>query len=244
MSLAVKGRHGRDPETRSDSRGGCGRIQPTCRRGRGSHTGAAPRASQRSDRSDHRRASRARGEAHRRRHPHRVPQRGRCRALRHRGAERHGRAQRRPAARAPHRVPRRHPSRRCGRGERRRPDGRWRQYRRAVGRHRQARRDLSVRRSLLAGEVAARSRRRAISATTELKNIAEPVRVYSLQVGVPAQAKPAAPLPQTSAPSSHRVSPSLYCPSPISAAIPSRNILPMASPRASRRICRGSAARS
>ena len=37
---------------------------------------------------------------------------------------------------------------------------------------------------------------------TELKNIAEPVRVYSLQVGLPAQAKPAAPLPQTSAPSS------------------------------------------
>jgi TolB-like protein/Tfp pilus assembly protein PilF len=37
---------------------------------------------------------------------------------------------------------------------------------------------------------------------TELKNIAEPVRVYSLQVGVPAQAKHAAPLPQTSAPSS------------------------------------------
>ena len=29
--------------------------------------------------------------------------------------------------------------------------------------------------------------------TTELKNIAEPVRVYSLQVGVPAQAKSAAP---------------------------------------------------
>ncbi len=37
---------------------------------------------------------------------------------------------------------------------------------------------------------------------TELKNIAEPERVYSLQVGVPAQAKHAAPLPQTSAPSS------------------------------------------
>ena len=35
---------------------------------------------------------------------------------------------------------------------------------------------------------------------TQLKNIAEPVRVYSLQVGVPAQAKPAAPLPQTPAP--------------------------------------------
>src|ERR1700677_800676 len=29
---------------------------------------------------------------------------------------------------------------------------------------------------------------------TELKNIAEPIRVYSLQVGVPAQAKPAEPL--------------------------------------------------
>ena len=37
---------------------------------------------------------------------------------------------------------------------------------------------------------------------TELKNIAEPVRVYSLQVGLSAQAKPAAPLPQTTAPSS------------------------------------------
>ena len=37
---------------------------------------------------------------------------------------------------------------------------------------------------------------------TELKNIAEPIRVYSLQVGLSAQAKPAAPLPQTSAPSS------------------------------------------
>ncbi len=37
---------------------------------------------------------------------------------------------------------------------------------------------------------------------TELKNIAEPVRVYSLQVGLSAQAKPAAPLPQTPAPSS------------------------------------------
>ena len=35
---------------------------------------------------------------------------------------------------------------------------------------------------------------------TELKNIAEPMRLYSLQVGLSAQAKPAAPLPQTSAP--------------------------------------------
>jgi adenylate cyclase len=37
---------------------------------------------------------------------------------------------------------------------------------------------------------------------TELKNIVEPVRVYSLQVGPSAQAKPAAPLSQTPAPSS------------------------------------------
>jgi hypothetical protein len=42
---------------------------------------------------------------HRRREPHRVPQRGRCRALRHRGAERPYRAQRRPAAGASHRIP-------------------------------------------------------------------------------------------------------------------------------------------
>ena len=36
---------------------------------------------------------------------------------------------------------------------------------------------------------------------TELKNIAEPIRVYSLQVGVPAQAKHApAPAPEKSAP--------------------------------------------
>ena len=35
---------------------------------------------------------------------------------------------------------------------------------------------------------------------TQLKNIAEPVRVYSLEVGVSAQARPVAPLPQSSAP--------------------------------------------
>ena len=36
---------------------------------------------------------------------------------------------------------------------------------------------------------------------TQLKNIAEPIRVYSLQVGAPAQAKPApAPAPEKSAP--------------------------------------------
>jgi TolB-like protein/class 3 adenylate cyclase len=35
---------------------------------------------------------------------------------------------------------------------------------------------------------------------TQLKNIAEPMRLYSLQVGLPAQVQPAAPSPQTSAP--------------------------------------------
>jgi TolB-like protein/class 3 adenylate cyclase/Tfp pilus assembly protein PilF len=37
---------------------------------------------------------------------------------------------------------------------------------------------------------------------TQLKNIAEPIRVYSLEVGAPAQAKPVVSLPQTAAPSS------------------------------------------
>ena len=37
---------------------------------------------------------------------------------------------------------------------------------------------------------------------TQLKNIVEPIRVYSLQVGLPAQAKPAVPLPPTPAQSS------------------------------------------
>jgi len=41
---------------------------------------------------------------------------------------------------------------------------------------------------------------------TELKNIAEPLRVNSLQVGLPAQAKPAPPAPQTSPSSAPRLS--------------------------------------
>ena len=44
-------------------------------------------AAQRPDRSDHRRPSRPHRQAHRRRHHHRVPQRGRRRALRHRSAD-------------------------------------------------------------------------------------------------------------------------------------------------------------
>ena len=35
---------------------------------------------------------------------------------------------------------------------------------------------------------------------TQLKNIAEPIRVYSLEVGTPAQAKPAPPAPERSGP--------------------------------------------
>ena len=112
----------------------------------------------------------------------RISQRGRRRTLRDRVAAWNCRAQRRPAARAPDRVPGRHPSRRRGRGERRRPDGRRRQYRRASRRHRQARRDLPV-----GGRLSAGQGRLDLMVSdlgqTELKNIAEPIRVYSLEVG-------------------------------------------------------------
>ena len=140
------------------------------------------------DRSRYRRVSRARRQAHRRRHSYRVPQRRRRGAMRNRGAERHDRAQRRRSAGAPHRVPHRHSSRRCGRGGRRRFDGRGCQYRRAVRTGRQPRRDLSVRASLLA------SQGRLDLAVgdlgpIQLKNIADPIRLYSLNVGQAAQAK-------------------------------------------------------
>ena len=58
---------------------------------------------------------------------------------------------------------------------------------------RQARRDLSVRGRLSAGQGAARSRRSSDLGLTQLKNIAEPVRVYSLEVGAQADAKVATP---------------------------------------------------
>ena len=61
---------------------------------------------------------------------------------------------------------------------------------------------------------------------TQLKNIAEPIRVYSLQVGEAAQAK-AAPAPRPKIPA-RRAFRSSSCPSPISAAIPSRSISSMA----------------
>src|SRR5271165_1633589 len=66
---------------------------------------------------------------------------------------------------------------------------------------------------------------------TQLKNIAEPIRAYSLEVGVPAQAKPApAPAPEKSAPRLSRSS----CRSPTSAATRSRSISSTGSRRASR----------
>ena len=185
-------RHGGNAEDRGDPGRGHGRLQPSRRRRRGSHAGSAPGLEERSDRSRDRRASRTNRQTDRRRQPHRVPQRGRRGALRDRRAERPHRAQRRPAAGTPHRVPRRHPFRRRGRGERRRSDGRRGQYRRAARRRLRAGRDLSLRTGVLAGQgrldLAA-----ADLGPTQLKNIAEPVRVYSLQVGVPAQAKPATP---------------------------------------------------
>ena len=132
-------RNERDPETRGDLGLRRGRLQPARRRGRGSHL--ARLRALRSDLIDPTIAvaSRPCRQAHRRRQPHRIPQRRRRGALRDRSPERHGRAQRRRAARTAHRISRRHPSRRRGRGERRRPDGRRRQYRRATGGHRRAR---------------------------------------------------------------------------------------------------------
>ena len=120
----------------------------------------------------------------------RVPQRGRCRALRDRGAERPGRAQRRRA-----------PERRI-------------EFR--VGIHlgdvvEEADGDLMGDGVNIAARLESVAEPGAICLSedayrqvkgrldlavtdlgpTQLKNIAEPIRVYSLEVGVPAQAKPA-----------------------------------------------------
>ena len=60
-------------------------------------------------------------------------------------------------------------------------------------------RDLPVRASLLADEGTARSRREY--GPTRLKNIAEPIRVYSIEVGLLALAKAGpAPTPEKSPP--------------------------------------------
>jgi adenylate cyclase len=65
---------------------------------------------------------------------------------------------------------------------------------------------------------------------TQLKNIAEPIRVYSLEIGAPAHAKLAPTLtPEKPAPRASRWS---FCRSPISAATRSRNISSTGSRRA------------
>ena len=135
VAIRISPRHERDPENRGDPGRRCRRLQPARQRGRRSHAGAAARAPQRSDRARDRRSSWPDRQAHRRRLHRRIPQRGRCGALRDRSADRHDRAQ---CGRAPDkrdRIPHRHPFGRCGRGGRRRPHGRRRQYRRAAGGH-------------------------------------------------------------------------------------------------------------
>ena len=101
------------------------------------------------------------------------------------------RAQCRPAARAPDRVPRRRPSGRRGRGERRRPDGRRRQYRRPPRRHRQARRHLLSEDAYrqVKGRLDLPS---AISATTNSKT--SPSRSGSIRSRSAAAPRPASPL--------------------------------------------------
>jgi adenylate cyclase len=72
---------------------------------------------------------------------------------------------------------------------------------------------------------------------TQLKNIAEPIRVYSLEVGQPVQAKPSSPAPEKPGPP--RLS-SSYCPSQTSAATRSRTISSTVSQRVSPLTCRAS----
>src|SRR5271166_1966873 len=69
-------RNERNPEARGDPGIRRGRLQPTCRSGRGPHPGATPDAAQRRDRPYHLRASRARRQTHGRRRNRRVSQRG------------------------------------------------------------------------------------------------------------------------------------------------------------------------
>ena len=120
----------------------------------------------------------------------RVSQRRRRGALRARTAARHGRAQRGRRARQAHRISHRHSFGRRRRGERRRSDGRRRQHRRAAGGDRRARHDLPVRGRLPPSKPQARYAVTDLG-PTQLKNIERSIRVYSLRVGVPAQAKPA-----------------------------------------------------
>ena len=138
-------------------------------------------------------ASRPHRQAHRRRQPHRVPQRGRRRALRDRSAERHGRAQRRvcrPSERIEFRVGihlgdvvEESDGDLMGDGVNiaARLEGIAKPG--AICLSEDAYRQVKGRLDLAVTDLG----------QTQLKNIADPIRVYSLQVGVPAQAKPATP---------------------------------------------------
>ena len=152
------GRNDRISKTRRNSSRRRGRLQPADRRGRRPHARPFARAAQRSDRSDDRGPQRAHRQAHGGRRARRVSFRGRCGALRHRSAERDGRAQRGRADRSPDRIPHRHSFGRRRRGERRRPHGRRRQYRSETGGDRPAGRDLSLGGRLPAGARTARPR--------------------------------------------------------------------------------------
>ena len=79
---------------------------------------------------------------------------------------------------------------------------------------------------------------------TKLKNIAEPIRVYSLEVGRPVQAKPAAALPETSASSSAPRLSIVVLPFANFGGDPEQEYSSMVSPKVLRRICRGSPVRS
>ena len=87
--------------------------------------------------------------------------------------------------------------------------------------------DLSFRRRLSACERDSTKESSSISAKRELKNIAEPMRVYARRSASPS--RPRLPLAKNRA---RRASPSSSCPSPTSAAIPSRTTSSTASPRA------------
>ncbi len=138
-----------------------------------------------------------------------------------------------------HRIPHRHSFGRCRRGERRRPHGRRRQYRRATGGRSRAGRDLPVEDAYR--QVKGRLDLAVIDlGPTQLKNIADPIRVYSLEVERLHAAKPMPPPSEKPGPPRYRSS---SCHSPISAATRSRSISSTGSRRASRPICRAFAAR-
>ena len=82
----------RDPQARRDPGRRYRRIQPARRHRRGTDACAPTRAAGRSHRPRRRRPSRPHRQAHWRRLDHRIPQRGRRGALRHRNAERPHRA--------------------------------------------------------------------------------------------------------------------------------------------------------